>query len=76
MANGHQAKYELLLSATAVEEQVSQLGLTSAEVLFAMALGITVGKEFFLIESVSSTSAVGLACLYRVLLRMGENQSY
>ena len=69
MTDGNQATYELLISASAVEAQVSQLGLSSAEVLFAMGLGITVGKEFFLIEAVSFTSAAGLACMYRVLLR-------
>jgi hypothetical protein len=76
VTDGNQAKYELLISASAVEAQVSQLGLTSAEVLFAMALGITVGKEFFLIEGVSFTSAAGLACVYRVLLREAATQSY
>lgn len=76
VTNGNQAKYELLISASAVEAQVSQLGLTSAEVLFAMALGITVGKEFFVIEGVSFTSAAGLACVYRVLLREAATQSY
>ena len=76
VTDGNQAKYELLISASAVETQVSQLGLTSAEVLFAMGLGITVGKEFFLIEGVSFTSAAGLACVYRVLLREAATQSY
>ena len=76
MTDGNQAKYELLISASAVEAQVSQLGLSSAEVLFAMGLGITVGKEFFLIEAVSFTSAAGLACMYRVLLRESDTQSY
>lgn len=76
VTDGNQAKYELLISASAVEAQVSQLGLTSAEVLFAMGLGITVGKEFFLIEGVSFTSAAGLACVYRVLLREAATQSY
>ena len=61
VSDGNQAKYELLISASAVEAQVSQLGLSSAEVLFAMGLGITVGKEFFVIEGVSFTSAAGLA---------------
>jgi hypothetical protein len=74
--DGNQAEYELLISASAVEAQVSQLGLTSAEVLFAMGLGITVGKEFFLIEGVSFTSAAGLACVYRVLLREAATQTY
>jgi hypothetical protein len=39
-------------------------------------LGITVGKEFFVIEGVSFTSAAGLACVYRVLLREAATQSY
>ena len=76
MTDGNQATYELLISASAVEAQVSQLGLSSSEVLFAMGLGITVGKEFFLIEAVSFTSAAGLACMYRVLLRESDTQSY
>jgi len=76
ITDGNQVTYELLISASAVEAQVSQLGLSSAEVLFAMGLGITVGKEFFLIEAVSFTSAAGLACMYRVLLRESDTQSY
>ena len=76
VTDGDQAKYELLISASAVEAQVSRLGLTSAEVLFAMALGITVAKEFFLIEGVSFTSAGGLVSVYRVLLRAADTQSY
>ena len=76
VSDGNQAKYELLISAAAVEAQVSQLGLSSAEILFAMGLGITVGKEFFVIEGVSFTSAAGLACVYRVLLREAATQSY
>jgi hypothetical protein len=76
LSDGNQAKYELLLSATAVEAQVSNLGLTSADVLFAQALGVTVTKEFFVIEGVSFTSAAGLASVYRLLLREAANQSY
>lgn len=76
VTDGDQAKYELLVSASAVEAQVSRLGLTSADVLFAMALGITVVNEFFLIEGVSFTSAGGLVSVYRVLLRAADTQSY
>ena len=76
VTDGNQAKYELLISASAVEAQVSQLGLSSAEVLFAMALGITMGKEFFVIEGVSFTNAAGLACVYRVLMREAATQIY
>jgi hypothetical protein len=76
VSDGDQAVYELLISASAVEAQVSQLGLSSAEVLFAMGLGITVGKEFFVIEGISFTSAAGLASLYRISLRAADTQSY
>ena len=76
MSDGNPARYELLLSATAVEAQVSELGLTSAEVLFAQALGVTVTDELFVIEGVSFTSAAGLASVYRLLLRRADNQSY
>ena len=76
VTDGNQAKYEVLISAASVEAQVSRMGLTSAEVLFAQGLGITVGSEFFVIEGVSFTSAAGLACMYRVLLREAATQSY
>lgn len=74
--DGERAKYELLISAGSVDFEVSRLGLTSAEVLFAAAPGITVSGEFFLIEGVSFTSAAGLACVYRVLLREAATQNY
>jgi hypothetical protein len=76
VTDGDQAKYELLVSASSVEAQVSRLGLTSADVLFAMGLGIAVANEFFLIEGVSFTSAAGLVSVYRVLLRAADTQSY
>ena len=76
VSDGNEAKYAADLGPPRVEAQVSQLGLSSAEILFAMGLGITVGKEFFVIEGVSFTSAAGLACVYRVLLREAATQSY
>ena len=51
-------------------------GLLARSAAADMGLGITVGKEFFLIEAVSFTSAAGLACMYRVLLRESDTQSY
>jgi hypothetical protein len=69
------AKFELLLSASAVQSQVSARGLGSADVLFAMATGFLIGGEFFLIESTSFTESMGNACLYRVLLREAQLQS-
>jgi hypothetical protein len=68
-------KFELLLSASAVQAQVSARNLGSADVLFAMATGFLVGGEFFLITGTSFTESLGSACLYRVLLREAELQN-
>lgn len=69
-------KFELLLSASAVQSQVSARGLGSADELFAAATGFLIGGEFFLIESTSFTESMGDASLYRVLLREAQLQSY
>jgi hypothetical protein len=39
-----ESKWELLVSATGVEQQVSALDLSSAQSLFAMTLAVTVGR--------------------------------
>ncbi len=75
MKEGEPAKYELLLSASAVAAQVSAMDLDSADVLFAMATGFLVANTFFLIEVTSFTAAMGSACVYRVLLREAVLQS-
>lgn len=64
-----QAKWELLLSATSVEQQVRALDVASARALFAMALAVTVAGQEFAIESVASNEAFGQMYLYRLLLR-------
>jgi hypothetical protein len=42
---GGESKWELLVSATSVEQQVSSLDLPSAQSLFAMTLAVTVGDR-------------------------------
>lgn len=74
MQEGERAKYELLLSASAVEAQVSAMQLGSADVLFAMATGVLIAGTFFLIEATSFTAAMGSVCIYRVLLREAVSQ--
>jgi hypothetical protein len=64
--------WELLLSASAVQEQVSAAQLDSAKTLFAEAVGLIVGTQTFLIEAISSSEAFGQVYLYRLLLREAQ----
>lgn len=73
MKEGQLPQYELLVSAEAVEAQVSQLSLASAQALFSMAAGIVVSGQLYLIEAVSASEAQGEAYLYRLLLRQASN---
>jgi len=72
---GGDPKWELLVSATGVEQQVSALDLPSAQSLFAMTLAVTVGGQDYLIESVASNEAFGQVYLYRLLLREARQQT-
>ncbi|MDR3793386.1 MAG: hypothetical protein P4L03_08395 [Terracidiphilus sp.] len=72
---GEEAKWELLISATGVEQQVLALELTSAQALFDQTLAVTVGGQDYLIESISSNEAFGQVYLYRVLLREVRRQA-
>jgi hypothetical protein len=75
MTEGEEPKYELLVSASAVQAQVGTLQLTSADALFLMAGGVLVGGGLFQIESWSSSELLGQSCLYRLQLRGAEPQS-
>ena len=66
---GGQSQWELLISASSVEQQVSALELGDAQSLFAMTLTVTVAEQDYLIESVASNEAFGQVYLYRLLLR-------
>lgn len=72
---GGQAKWELLVSATGVQQQVTALDLASAQSLFAMTLAVTVAGQSYVIESVASNEAFGKVYLYRLLLREARQQS-
>ena len=72
---GGESKWELLVSATGVEQQVLALNLTSAQALFAMTLAVTVASEDYLIESIASNEAFGQVYLYRLLLREARQQA-
>jgi hypothetical protein len=71
---GGESKWELLVSATGVEQQVNALDLPSAQSLFAMTLAVTVAGQDYLIESIASNEAFGQVYLYRLLLRETRQQ--
>jgi len=70
-----ESKWELLVSATGVEQQVSALDLPSAQSLFAMTLAVTVEGQDYLIDSIASNEAFGQVYLYRLLLREARQQA-
>ncbi len=70
-----ESKWELLVSATSVEQQVNTLDLASAQALFAMTLAVTVAGQDYLIESIASNEAFGQVYLYRLFLREAHQQA-
>ncbi len=72
---GGQSKWELLVSATSVEQQVQTLDLQSAQALFSMTLAVTVAGQDYLIESIASNEAFGQVYLYRLMLREARQQA-
>ena len=71
---GGQSKWELLVSATSVEQQVNAFSLASAQSLFSLTLAVTVAGQDYLIESIASNEAFGQIYLYRLLLREARQQ--
>ncbi len=71
----NESMWELLVSATGVQQQVTALDLACAQSLFAMTLTITVAGQSYLIESIASNEAFGQVYLYRLLLRETRQQS-
>ena len=69
------SKWELLVSATSVEQQVQTLDLPSAQSLFQMTLAVTVAGQDYLIEGIASNEAFGQVYLYRLLLREARQQA-
>ena len=70
-----ESKWELLVSATGVEQQVNALDLASAQSLFAMTLAVTIAGQDYLIESIGANEAFGQVYLYRLLLREARQQA-
>jgi len=72
---GSESQWELLISATSVQAQLSALSIDSAQALFGMTLAVTIAGQDYLIESVASNEAFGQVYLYRLLLREARQQA-
>jgi hypothetical protein len=70
-----ESKWELLVSATGIQQQVNALDLESAQSLFAMTLAVTVAGQDYLIDSIAANEAFGEVYLYRLLLREARQQA-
>jgi hypothetical protein len=69
-----ESRWELLVSATAVEQQISAMEIASAEALFALTLAVTVAGQEYLIESIAANEAFGQTYVYRLRLREARQQ--
>jgi hypothetical protein len=72
---GGESKWELLVSATSVEQQISAMSLATAASLFSMTIAVTVAEQDYLIESITANEAFGRVYLYRLLLRQAQPQA-
>lgn len=66
---GGESTWELLVSATSVEQQVLALDVASAQAIFAMAMAVTVAGQDYLIDSIAANEAFGQTYIYRLRLR-------
>lgn len=63
------AKWEMLVSATAVEALVGSLGYSAADVLFSTAFGVLVDGMLMTIISATQSEALGQPYVHRLWLR-------
>ena len=63
------ARWELLVSATAIEAIIGSLDYGSASLLFAQAFGVLVDDELLEIISATGEQVFGLPYVYRLLVR-------
>jgi hypothetical protein len=70
-----EVRWELLVSTTAVEQQVRALELGSAKSLFELTVAVTIAGQSYLVESFTSNEAFGEIYLYRLLLSEAKTQS-
>lgn len=75
LPNDSVPRWELLVSATGIQQQVLALDVASTQALFSMTLAIIVAGQSYLIESIASNEAFGQVYLYRLQLREARPQA-
>jgi hypothetical protein len=68
-ADGKAARWELMVSATAVNALVGSLGYSAASVLFATAFGVLIDGVLMEVESATESEVGGAPYVYRLVLR-------
>jgi len=68
-AEGKAAKWELMVSATAVNALVGSLAYSAASVLFAVAFGVLIDGVLMEVESATESEVSGTPYVYRLVLR-------
>src|SRR5580704_14121783 len=68
-ADGKAAKWELMVSATAVNALVGSLGYSAASVLFATAFGVLIDGVLMEVEAVTESEVGGSPYVYRVVVK-------
>jgi hypothetical protein len=66
---GKAAKWELMVSATAVSAVVRSLGYSAASVLFATAFGVLIDGVLMEVVSATESEICGVPYVYRLVLR-------
>jgi len=67
-------RWELLASATSIEEQVSELSYASAQALLQSALDVTIGGVDYSILNIAVNEANGRPYMYRMELKQCGNE--
>jgi hypothetical protein len=67
-ALGKVARWELMVSASAVDALVGSLGYSAASVLFATAFGVLIDGVLMAVESVTASEVFGAPYVYRLVV--------
>jgi len=70
VADGKAARWELMVSATAVSGLLGSLGYSAASVLFATAFGVLIDGVLMEVESATASEVGGAPYVYRLVLRV------
>jgi len=69
VAVGEAARWELMVSATAVQTLVGSLGYAAASVLFATAFGVLIDGVLMEVVSATESEVAGVPYVYRLVLQ-------